>query len=40
MNPTLVALELKRIGRDYVGLFFIAVLPAFMYVVLDRKSVV
>ena len=33
MNPTLVGLELKRIGRDYVGLFFIAVLPAFMYVV-------
>lgn len=33
MNPTLVGLELKRIGRDYVGLFFIAVLPAFMYVI-------
>lgn len=33
MNPTLIGLELKRIGRDYVGLFFIAVLPAFMYVV-------
>lgn len=33
MNPTLVGLELKRIVRDYVGLFFIAVLPAFMYVV-------
>ena len=33
MNPTLVGLELKRFCRDYVGLFFIAVLPAFMYVV-------
>lgn len=33
MNPTIVALELKRIGRDYVGLFFIAGLPAFMYVI-------
>ena len=33
MNPTLIGLELKRYCRDYVGLFFIAVLPAFMYVV-------
>lgn len=33
MNPTIIGLELKRIGRDYVGLFFIAVLPAFMYIV-------
>ena len=33
MNPTIISLELKRLARDYVGLFFIAVLPAFMYVV-------
>ncbi len=33
MNPTIIGLELKRISRDHVGLFFIAVLPAFMYVV-------
>lgn len=33
MNPTMIGLELKRYCRDYVGLFFIAVLPAFMYVV-------
>nr|WP_257910378.1 hypothetical protein [Janibacter limosus] len=33
MNPTLIGPELKRYCRDYVGLFFIAVLPAFMYVV-------
>ncbi|QNF95298.1 ABC transporter permease [Janibacter sp. YB324] len=33
MNPTIVMLELKRMARDYVGLFFIAGLPAFMYVI-------
>ena len=33
MNPTIIGLELKRISRDYVGLFFIAGLPAFMYVI-------
>lgn len=38
MNPTLIGLELKRIARDYVGLFFIAVLPAFMYVVFGASQ--
>lgn len=33
MNPTYIGLELKRITRDYVGLFFIAVLPAFLYII-------
>ncbi|MBM6546788.1 ABC transporter permease [Janibacter sp. YIM B02568] len=33
MNPTFTRLELKRIFRDPVGLFFTAVLPAFMYVI-------
>ncbi|WEV78682.1 ABC transporter permease [Janibacter cremeus] len=33
MNPTIIGLELKRISRDHVGLFFIAGLPAFMYVI-------
>lgn len=33
MNPTYIGLELKRIVRDYVGLFFVAGLPAFMYVI-------
>ncbi|MBN9609093.1 MAG: ABC transporter permease [Actinobacteria bacterium 69-20] len=33
MNPTYFALELKRFFRDYTGVFFIAVLPCFFYVV-------
>ena len=33
INPTFTRLELKRIFRDPVGLFFTAVLPAFMYVI-------
>lgn len=33
INPTFTALELKRVFRDPVGLFFTAVLPAFMYVI-------
>lgn len=33
INPTFTKLELKRIFRDPVGLFFTAVLPAFMYVI-------
>ncbi len=38
MNPTIISLELKRLARDYVGLFFIAVLPAFMYVVFGEAQ--
>ena len=26
MNPTIISLELKRLARDYVGLFFICLL--------------
>ncbi len=33
MNPTYLALELKRYFRDYLGVFFTAVLPAFLYVI-------
>lgn len=33
MNLTWIGLELRRVLRDYVSLFFIAVLPAFFYVV-------
>lgn len=33
MNPTYFGLELKRFFRDYTGVFFIAVLPCFFYVV-------
>jgi ABC-2 type transport system permease protein len=33
MNATYTLLELKRIGRDYVGLFFTAVLPAFFFLI-------
>ena len=33
MNTTFVGLELRRVLRDYVSMFFIAVLPAFFYVI-------
>jgi ABC-2 type transport system permease protein len=33
MNLTYYRLELRRLRRDYVTLFFTAVLPAFMYVI-------
>ena len=33
MNTTFVGLELRRVFRDYVSLFFIAVLPAFFYLI-------
>ncbi|GAA1175964.1 ABC transporter permease [Ornithinimicrobium humiphilum] len=33
MNTTYTALELRRTTRNYVSMFFIAVLPAFFYVV-------
>ncbi len=33
MNPTYLGLELKRFFRDYLGVFFTAVLPAFLYVI-------
>ena len=33
MNGTFTALELRRVSRDYVSMFFIAVLPAFFYLI-------
>jgi ABC-2 type transport system permease protein len=33
MNRTYTALELRRVFRDYVSMFFIAVLPAFFYLI-------
>jgi len=33
MNATFTSLELRRIIRDYVSMFFIAVLPAFFYLI-------
>ncbi len=33
MNPTFTTLELRRVFRDYVSMFFIAVLPAFFYLI-------
>jgi len=38
MNATYTGLELRRITRDYVSLFFIAVLPAFFYVVFGASQ--
>lgn len=33
MNLTYTGIELRRVTRDYVAMFFVAVLPAFMYLV-------
>ena len=33
MNGTFTALELRRVLRDYVSMFFIAVLPGFFYLI-------
>ena len=33
MNATFTGLELRRVFRDYVSMFFIAVLPAFLYLI-------
>lgn len=33
MNATFALLELKRAGRDYISLFFTAVLPAFFFLI-------
>ncbi len=33
MNSTFTALELRRVLRDYVSMFFIAVLPGFFYLI-------
>ncbi len=33
MNPTFTLLEMRRITRDWSGMFFTAVLPAFFYLI-------
>lgn len=33
MNPTYTFLEMRRVTRNYTGMFFTAVLPAFLYLV-------
>lgn len=42
MNATYTLLEMRRISRDWIGMFFTAVLPAFFYLIfgstLDSKS--
>lgn len=44
MNATYTLIEMKRITRDYMGMFFTAVLPAFFYVIfgstVDAKGTV
>lgn len=38
MTTTFVGLELRRIFRDYVNVFFIAVLPAFFYLIFGASQ--
>ncbi|MFZ3392667.1 ABC transporter permease [Rhodococcus sp. DT1] len=38
MNTTFVGLELRRTFRDYVNVFFIAVLPAFFYLIFGASQ--
>ncbi len=38
MNTTYLALETKRITRDYVTMFFTAVLPAFFYLIFGASQ--
>ena len=38
MNATFVLLELRRVLRDYVSMFFIAVLPGFFYVIFGAAT--
>lgn len=33
MNLTYIGIELRRVARDFVTMFFVAVLPAFMYII-------
>lgn len=33
MNLTYLSIELRRVGRDVATMFFVAILPAFMYIV-------
>lgn len=38
MNPTFTALELRRVFRDHVSMFFVAVLPAFFYLIFGASQ--
>lgn len=38
MNATFAGLELRRVLRDYVSMFFIAVLPAFFYLIFGASQ--
>lgn len=38
MNLTYYRLELRRLRRDYMTMFFVAVLPAFMYVIFGAST--
>jgi ABC-2 type transport system permease protein len=38
MNATYTGIELRRVLRDYVSMFFIAVLPAFFYVIFGASQ--
>ena len=38
MNTTFAGLELRRVLRDYVSMFFIAVLPAFFYLIFGASQ--
>ena len=38
MNPTYFAIELRRIVRDVVTMFFVAILPAVLYLIFARAS--
>lgn len=38
MNRTYTGIELRRVGRDYVSMFLIAVLPAFLFLVFGGQE--
>jgi ABC-2 type transport system permease protein len=38
MNTVFLGLELRRLARDYASLFFIAVLPAFLFLIFGTQS--
>jgi ABC-2 type transport system permease protein len=38
MNTTYYGMELRRVVRDFMGLFFTAVLPAFLYVIFGASQ--
>ena len=38
MNTVYVGLELRRIFRDYVSVFFVGVLPAFFFLIFGPRS--